>query len=274
MIKRLSSIILVLVLLLGLALPAFAADMQEGSMYVNTANGRALRFRSEKNTNSDNILAEIPYGTKVYVLDWDSTWAKVRYNGAVGYVVKKFLTIARPKDYETVVAEREAAKIAAAEAKRLAAEAAKAQKEADAAAKKAAQEAAKAQKEAEAAAKKAAREAEKAQKEAERLEKEAEKERLKALKEENAKLDQTKIQTIDEYDVTVRVGVVDLAVNLYSKPDLTSDVLAEYMDGVRLLVRAANADWALVYNGENDDVGYMLLTDLEPDVMEEEILDD
>lgn len=274
MIKRPSSIILVLVLLLGLALPAFAADMQEGSMYVNTANGRALRFRSEKNTNSDNILAEIPYGTKVYVLDWDSTWAKVRYNGAVGYVVKKFLTIARPKDYETVVAEREAAKIAAAEAKRLAAEAAKAQKEADAAAKKAAQEAAKAQKEAEAAAKKAAQEAEKAQKEAERLEKEAEKERLKALKEENAKLDQTKIQTIDEYDVTVRVGVVDLAVNLYSKPDLTSDVLAEYMDGVRLLVRAANADWALVYNGENDDVGYMLLTDLEPDVMEEEILDD
>ena len=217
MLKRLSSFILAVLLLCALALPALAADMQEGSMYVNTANGRAPRFRSSKSTNSDNILAEIPYGTKVYVLDWDSTWARVRYNGAVGYVVKKFLTIARPKDYATVVEEREAAKLAAQEAKRLAAEAAQAQKEAAAAAKIAADEAA-------AAAKKAAEEAAAA----ERQEKEAEKARLKALKEENSKLDQTKVQTIDEYDVTVRVGVVDLTVYLYSKPDLTSDVLAEY----------------------------------------------
>ena len=79
---------------------------------------------------------------------------------------------------------------------------------------------------------------------------------------------------MEEYDVTVRVGVVDLGVNLYAKPNLTSIVLAEYTDGVRLVVQGQNKDWALVYNGGTDDVGYMLLEDLEPDIVEDEMLDD
>ena len=97
---------------------------------------------------------------------------------------------------------------------------------------------------------------------------------LQELKKQNALLDQSKIQSVEEYDVTVRVGVVDLGVNLYAKPNLTSIVLAEYTDGVRLVVQGQNKDWALVYNGGTDDVGYMLLEDLEPDIVEDEMLDD
>lgn len=232
--KRLISLLLLLVLLAGVFPAVFAADMQQGSMYVNTANGRALRFRSGKSTSSDNILAEIPYGTKVYVLDWDGTWARIRYNSAVGYVVKKYLTIARPEAYETVVARREAEK----------------------------------------AAQQAAREAAREEAAARKAEQAAAKEALKELKAQNAKLDRSKVKAVEEYDVTVRVGVVDLSVNLYAKPDLTSLVLAEYEDGVRLVVQAQNKDWARVYNGASDDIGYMLLEDLEADLVEDEILDD
>ena len=250
--KRLISFLVLLVLLAGILPAAMAADMQEGSMYVNTANGRALRFRSSKSTSPSNVLAEIPYGTKVYVLDWDGTWARVRYNGAVGYVVKKFLTIARPEPYETVVAKREAEKAAQAAAREAARQ--------EAAAKKAEREAAREAAKQEAAAKKAEQEAAKAA--------------LKELKAQNAALDQSKVKPVEEYDVTVRVGVVDLGVNLYSKPNLTSIVLTEYMDGERLVVQAQNRDWALVYNGGTDDIGYMLLEDLEPDLVENEILDE
>ncbi len=88
-------------------------EMQLGSMYVNTANGRALRFRSSRSTTKDNVLKEIPYGEKVYVLSWDGTWARIRYDSAVGYVVKKHLSISRPESYATVAAERAAAKAAA-----------------------------------------------------------------------------------------------------------------------------------------------------------------
>ena len=234
MLKRVCSLLLTALLLLGAVSSALAGDMQEGSMYVNTANGRALRFRSSRETNSTNVLAEIPYGTKVFVLDWDGTWARIRYNSAVGYVVKKYLSIARPLPYETVIAQREAEK----------------------AAQKAARE----------AAKQAAAEKKQAEKEAQ--------EALNRLRTANAKLDHSKLKAVDEYDVTVRVGVVDLGVNLYEKADLTSVVVAEYEDGVRLTIRSQNKDWALVYNGDTDVQGYMLLDDLEPDVMEDILLED
>ena len=107
MFRRFVSLFLLAAMLCSLCASALAANtMQQGSMYVNTANGRALRFRSSKSTSADNILAEIPYGTKVYVLSWDGTWARIRYNSAVGYVVKKHLSIARPESYEVVQARR------------------------------------------------------------------------------------------------------------------------------------------------------------------------
>ena len=59
--RRFGSLLLVCLLLLGVCVSALAAgEMQQGSMYVNTANGKALRFRSSKSTSADNVLTEIP----------------------------------------------------------------------------------------------------------------------------------------------------------------------------------------------------------------------
>ena len=222
--KKLSVLLLVLsVFLLSMLAPALAEnEIRQGSMYVKTDNGKALRFRAKPSTSAE-VLTELPYGTKVYVNSWDGTWARVTYNSAKGYVVQKYLVIARPEPYEVVVAQR-----------------------------------------AEAA----------AEKEKEKEEKAAELERMKELAAANNKLDHSKVKTISAYDVTVRVGVVDLTVNLYNKPDLTSKVLETYEDGERLVVYATNKDWAQVYNGRTDNLGYMLLTDLEADIVEDELLDD
>ena len=111
MYRRFGAFLLLIICCLMAVSPALAAgEMQQGSMYVNTANGKALRFRSSKSTSADNVLTEIPYGTKVYVLSWDGTWARIRYNSAVGYVVKKHLSIGRPEAYAEVTAQREAEK--------------------------------------------------------------------------------------------------------------------------------------------------------------------
>ncbi len=241
--KRMTALGLVLMMLLvwGASLAA-SNTMQEGSMYVNTANGRALRFRTTKSTKgTDNVMAEIPYGTKVYVTEWDGTWARVRYNGTMGYVVQKHLSIARPRDYAEVVAEREAEK----EAQEALKEAQEALKAAEAEEKRLREE----------------------QEAAERL-------RLAQLARESEELDQSALKAVDIYDVSVVVGVVDMTTCLYAEPKLTAEVLAEYGDGARLAVLAENEDWARVYDGATDQVGYMLREDLIPDLEEEIMLED
>ncbi len=213
MFRRCMAAVIVLSVLLCLCASAFAANsMQVGSMYVNTANGRALRFRSSKSTSADNVLAEIPYGTKVYVVNWDGTWARVRYNSAVGYVVKKHLSIARPEPYETVQAQR------------------------------AAQEAIKQQE--------------------------------KELKAENSRLDHSRVKAVDRYDVTVRTGVAEMRANLYAEANLTGKILTSFEEGARLEVTQQNRDWARIWDPVDGYTGYMLLEELEPDIMEEELLED
>ena len=39
-------------------------------------------------------------------------------------------------------------------------------------------------------------------------------------------------------------------------------------------VVAQNKDWAYIYDGGKDQNGYMLLEDLEPDIVEDELLED
>lgn len=234
--KRLFALGLAFILVLAWACASAEENtMQTGSMYVNTANGRALRFRTTKSTyGNDNVICEIPYGTKVYVQGWDGTWARVTYNGRNGYVVQKHLTIARPKPYAEVEAEREAeeaARLAALEAE---AEAKEAQAQAEA---------------------------------AERL-------RLAELNKQNAKLDKSKISVVQEYDATVVIGVVDMTTNLYDDSKLTANVLASYSDGARLVVQAENKDWAWVYDGKGDLHGYILKADIVPDVEEDVLLED
>ena len=106
MFRRFVSLFLLAAMLCSLCASALAANtMQQGSMYVKTDNGKALRFRAKPSTSAD-VLAELPYGTKVYVTSWDGTWARVTYNSAKGYVVQKYLVVARPEPYEVVVAQR------------------------------------------------------------------------------------------------------------------------------------------------------------------------
>ena len=96
----------------------------------------------------------------------------------------------------------------------------------------------------------------------------------KELKAANSKLDHARLKQISPYDVTVRTGVSGLSAYVYTKPDLTSAILVPYEEGVRLEVIAQNRDWAQIYHGGTDQKGYMLLEDLEADLVEEEILED
>ena len=213
MLKRTVTCLLAVLLLAAIAIPSLAAGaMQQGSMYVNTANGKALRFRSSRSTSADNVLVEIPYGTKVYVISWDGTWARIRYNSAVGYVVKKHLSIARPEPYQ--------------------------------------------------------------EKEQKKEQEQAVKEQEKELKAANSKLDRSKLKSVELYDVTVRTGVQELNALVYEKASLLSKVLKEYPEGTRLVVTAKNKDWAAIYDGSTELTGYMLLEELEEDLVEDEILDD
>lgn len=213
MLKRTVTCLLAVLLLAAIAVPSLAAGaMQQGSMYVNTANGKALRFRSSRSTSADNVLVEIPYGTKVYVISWDGTWARIRYNSAVGYVVKKHLSIARPEPYQ--------------------------------------------------------------EKEQKKEQEQAVKEQEKELKTANSKLDRSKLKSVELYDVTVRTGVQELNALVYEKASLLSKVLKEYPEGTRLVVTAKNKDWAAIYDGSTELTGYMLLEELEEDLVEDEILDD
>ena len=65
-----------------------------------------------------------------------------------------------------------------------------------------------------------------------------------------------------------------MTVTAYQKADLTSASVAHYEDGARLTIQAQNRSWAKIYDGAADLTGYMLLEDLEPDLIEEEILED
>lgn len=223
MTRRIIAVWLLLSLMLLCVSPSLAEGMQTGSMYVFTPNGRALRFRTTRSTSADNVICEIPYGTKVYVLDWDGTWALIQYNGSDGYVVKKYLQIARPDPFEEVQAAAEQAKL---------------------------------------------------DKAAAAVQKELEKQERAALQARQNKLDRSTVKAVEAYDATVQLGYDGGETNLYKKASLLSDILQVYPDGTRLTVLAQNRDWAKVYNGSLDLEGFVLLEDLIPDEVEEEMLDE
>ncbi len=251
--KRLLAVFLALITVLIWSCGALAAgDMQTGSMYVNTANGRALRFRTEKNTReSTNIICEIPYGTKVYVISWDGTWAKVQYNGSKGYVVQKHLSIARPKEYSQVLAEKAAEE---------AAEKSMAQTQVQVAAQKQQQENLARMQQLQAAQRAAQAQA--------ALQQQAQASQTGVTQEQSA------LKEVPAFDVTVVIGVVDMTASLYAEPSTTSLVLAQFSDGARLSVKAEDEEWAWVYDGAGDRYGYMLREDLVPDLEEDVLLDD
>ncbi len=68
------------------------------SDYMYVANvDYSIYFRSEPAENSSNIICEIPLGTMVgFVENTDSVFAKIIYNGRVGYVKREYLSYSKP----------------------------------------------------------------------------------------------------------------------------------------------------------------------------------
>ena len=60
--------------------------------YVDTANKKSLNMRSDC-TMGDNIIASIPYRAEVTVYEFlaGDAWARVEYNGLMGFVMTRYL---------------------------------------------------------------------------------------------------------------------------------------------------------------------------------------
>lgn len=109
MMKKMMSILAVLMMVIGLMVPVFgSAQSVEGysEMWVNTADGKTLNVR-ERPSTSDKILYRVECGSKLNIVeDTDREWAKVYADGkSMGYVMKKFLVASKPGKYE--MTERE-----------------------------------------------------------------------------------------------------------------------------------------------------------------------
>ena len=66
--------------------------------YVYVANVKnSIYLRSEPVENDSNILCEIPLGTSVgFIENADSVFAKINYNGQIGYAKRQYLSHSRP----------------------------------------------------------------------------------------------------------------------------------------------------------------------------------
>ena len=106
--KKLLSILLVMMMLFGLMIPVFASAQDKaavsGTMWVNCADGKRLNVRAEPKTGN-NRLYRLECGTRVEVLYLAPNakgWAYIMPEGhrQGGYVMTKFLVSEKPGKYE------------------------------------------------------------------------------------------------------------------------------------------------------------------------------
>ena len=86
--KKLLTVGLVLMMLVGLMVPAFAAGTGE-YMWVNCANGKTLNLRADANTKA-RVLKRLECGTRVELIPYSNPtagWSCVRANGTDGWVM-------------------------------------------------------------------------------------------------------------------------------------------------------------------------------------------
>ncbi len=88
-IKKLLTLALVIVSILGIAAPALAANFNSSQVV-----GGSLNLRSSASTSS-TILARIPSGTYINVADYNDDWLSVTYNGSNGYVMRQYVDTSR-----------------------------------------------------------------------------------------------------------------------------------------------------------------------------------
>ena len=100
--KKIMSVLLVLVTVFALMVPAFA-DNATGfgiDMWVNCADGYRLNVREQPDINAKQIT-RFDCGTKVRVLaDAGNGWVYVTNEKVTGYVMRKFLQSTQPGKYE------------------------------------------------------------------------------------------------------------------------------------------------------------------------------
>ena len=63
---------------------AKAKTYQKNHSYVNLRSSKA-------SSNNSNVIAHVPHGTTVDVLQWGETYTKVSYNGMTGYIITSYL---------------------------------------------------------------------------------------------------------------------------------------------------------------------------------------
>ena len=103
--KKMLSIAMVLMMLVGLMLPIIAsAESPAGNQYmwVNCADGKRLNVRENPDTNA-KILYRVDSGKRIEIIRYgiNGAWAYVRQDGKnCGYVMEKFLVAQKPGKYE------------------------------------------------------------------------------------------------------------------------------------------------------------------------------
>ena len=107
--KKILSVAIVLMMLLGLMIPVFAsADTAVGTLWVNCADGKRLNVRQEPSKNA-KLLYRVESGKSVTALATPVAvkgWTYVKADGkAAGWVMTKFLQNNKPGKYE--VTERD-----------------------------------------------------------------------------------------------------------------------------------------------------------------------
>ena len=70
--------------------------------YVVTANKKTANIR-KGNSQDQAVLTRVPYGAPVLVLQHNSKWDYVQYNGVKGYMDNSFLQLAKPSDAGEIV---------------------------------------------------------------------------------------------------------------------------------------------------------------------------
>lgn len=99
--KKLLTIALVAMMLLGLMVPVFASAEGE-TMWVNCADGKTLNLRAEPSRTARKLTG-LECGTAVTVLPVSNEtegWTCVRAKGRDGWVMTKFLVSRKPGKYE------------------------------------------------------------------------------------------------------------------------------------------------------------------------------
>ena len=98
--KKLIGLMLAVMMLTGLAFAA-VAESQGSERYVCTANGKGLNVRSSMSTTEDNVVATLPYGTKVFTYgNPQPGWTYVEIGNTSGYVMSRYLVKNKPAPYD------------------------------------------------------------------------------------------------------------------------------------------------------------------------------